>query len=208
MAKATRSARRSPRSARSTPRGAASSRKVPARKGAARSGRRRTGRRSGSDGVTEGVANTGNTLGGMPIRTLTPHLVVEPAAEAIEWYAKVLGAKELNRVPLPNGRIMHAVLRVGDTAFMLADPFGPAPKEMAGAYVHVQDKGIERMWQRAVENGATVVLPLANQFWGDRYGQLRDPFGQLWSFGWPAKMGEAERQRLQQEAMRQMAQAP
>jgi len=111
-------------------------------------------------------------------------------------------------VPLPNGRIMHAVLRVGDTAFMLADPFGPAPKEMAGAYVHVQDRGIERMWQKAVDNGATVVMPLANQFWGDKYGQLRDPFGQLWSFGWPAKMSEAEKQRLQQEAMAQMSQAP
>jgi PhnB protein len=149
-----------------------------------------------------------NTIGGMPMRTLTPQLVVGDANAAIAWYVKVLGAKELDRRPLPNGKIMHAVLRIGDTGFMISDSFGPAPDELNGAFIHVQDKGIDAIWQRAVSNGATTILPLANQFWGDKYGQLRDPFGQVWSFGWPAKMTQAEKDRLQREAMQQMSATP
>ena len=117
------------------------------------------------------------------------------------WYAKVLGAKELSRVPLPNGRLMHAAMRLGDTLFMLADSFGPAPPKMAGVTLHVHDAGIDGMWDRAVKAGAQVVMPLADQFWGDRYGQLRDPWGHLWSFGWPTELSAAEKKRLEAEAM-------
>jgi uncharacterized glyoxalase superfamily protein PhnB len=148
------------------------------------------------------------TLGGLPMHSVTGQLVVEGAANAIAWYGKVFGAKELDRKTYPDGRIMHAVLKVGDTAFMISDSFGApgnAPKELNGAYLHIQDKGLDAMWEKAVANGAKPILPLANQFWGDRYGQFRDPFGQMWSLGWPAKMTEAEKARLQQQAMQQMA---
>lgn len=142
------------------------------------------------------------------MRTVTPQLVVGDADAAIAWYAKVFGAKELDRKPLPDGRIMHAVLRLGDTAFMISDSFGPAPSELNGAFIHVQDKGVDAFWERALANGAKPILPLANQFWGDKYGQLRDPFGQIWSLGWPAKMTQAEKDRLKQEADAQMAAVP
>lgn len=148
------------------------------------------------------------TLGGRPMSSLTGQLVVDGAADAIKWYGKVFGAKELDRKPMPDGRIMHAVLRLGDTAFMISDSFGGpgnAPAELNGAFLHIQDKGIDAMWDKALANGAKPILPLANQFWGDRYGQLRDPWGQMWSLGWPAKMTEAERKRLQDKAMASMA---
>ena len=144
-----------------------------------------------------------------PMRTVTGQLVVEPASDAIAWYTKVFGAKELIRQPLPNGRIMHAMLQLGDTAFMVADPFGgSAPKELNGAFLHVYHKDAQRMWDRALANGATATLPLEPQFWGDTYGQLRDPFGQLWSLSWKAYLTEAQKQRLQAQMMGQMANAP
>lgn len=146
-----------------------------------------------------------NTIGGRPMNTLTGQLVVDGAAKAIEWYGLAFGAKELDRRPMPDGRIMHAVLLMGNSAFMISDSFGPAPKELSGAFLHIQDKGIDKMWERAIAHGASPILPLANQFWGDRYGQLRDPFGQTWSLGWPAKMTAQEKTRLQQEAMATMA---
>ena len=140
------------------------------------------------------------------MRTVTPNLVPTDCAAALDWYADVLGAKELARMPGPGGKVMHAMMQVGDTVLMLSDNFGPPieTQQQACAFLHVHDKGIQRLWDRAVDEGATVVMPLANQFWGDRYGQLRDPFGITWSFGWPAKMTSAEKERLEREAMQQM----
>lgn len=140
------------------------------------------------------------------MRTITPNLVLDDCAGAMDWYRDVLGAKELARMPGPGGKIMHAMMQLGDTMFMLSDNFGPPldPTAVPCATLHVHDRGIQRLWDRAVAEGASVKMPLANQFWGDRYGQLRDPFGQSWSFGWPAKMTAAEKERLEQEAMQQM----
>ncbi len=149
-----------------------------------------------------------NAPAAIPMRTLTGQLVLGDAATAMTWYSKCFGAKELNRVPLPDGKIMHAVMRIGDTDFMLSDSFGQAPAAMSGAYLHIQDKGIRAMWDKAIANGATAFMPLANQFWGDTYGQLRDPFGQLWSFGWPAKMTQAEKDRLQVQQMANFNKGP
>ncbi|MHB8634341.1 MAG: VOC family protein [Thermoplasmatota archaeon] len=142
-------------------------------------------------------------LAGRPMKSVTGQLIVEPAAQAIEWYGKVFGAKELDRKPMPDGRIMHSVLQIGDTIIMVSDPFkqGTAPKELNGAFLHIQDKTIDAMWSKAIASGASATMPLANQFWGDRYGQLRDPFGQMWSFGWPAKMTEVEKHKLMKQAM-------
>lgn len=157
--------------------------------------------------VTLREAKVEGKLAGRPMHSVTGQLIIDGAKEAIAWYGKVFGAKELDRKPMPDGRVMHAVLQVGDTMFMISDPFQPgsAPKELNGAYLHIQDKGIDAMWGKALAGGATPLMPLANQFWGDRYGQLRDPFGQVWSFGWPAKMTAAEQKRLQDEANRHMA---
>lgn len=174
------------------------------------SGRATSGRAtSRTQGVNVTLREKGTTvegnLGGRPMHSITGQLVVDGAADAISWYTKVFGAKELARNPYPDGRIMHAVLSLGDSAFMISDSFGKAPAELNGAYLHIQDKGLDAMWEKALATGAKPVLPLANQFWGDRYGQLRDPWGQIWSLGWPAKMTEAEKKRLQQEAMSTMA---
>ena len=212
MAKTNRTSSRSNRS-RPTNRtkGRTAARKASGKRGTTPSARRGTnggGRATVTLREKNAPKDAPNTIGGMPMHTLTPQLVVGDAAGAIDWYSKVFGAKELDRRPLPNGKIMHAVLRIGDTGFMISDSFGPAPDELNGAFIHIQDKGIDTFWERAQSNGATTILPLANQFWGDKYGQLRDPFGQVWSFGWPAKMTQAEKDRLQREAMQQMSTPP
>ena len=183
-----------------------------ASKGAGGAGRSERSRANGTrkgkadgTGLTWGDESTG---GKVPMHTVTPNLVPTDCAAALDWYGKVFGAKELARMPGPGGRIMHAMMRVGDTVVMLSDNFGPPtqPEATACAFLHIHDKAIQRFWDRAVEEGATVVMPLANQFWGDRYGQLRDPFGITWSLGWPAKLTAAEKGRLEREAMQQMAQ--
>jgi uncharacterized glyoxalase superfamily protein PhnB len=141
----------------------------------------------------------------LDLRMVTPLIVADGASNAIAWYKKVFGAKELSRKVQPDGKLMHAAIQIGDSIVMLADPFGPAPPKMMGVTLHIQAPTIERLWASAVANGATVELPLANQFWGDKYGQLRDPFGHQWSFGWPVKMTPAEKAKLEREAMQMMA---
>jgi len=116
--------------------------------------------------------------------TLTPHLVVKDAAKAIKFYEKALGAAELFRMEAPGGRIGHAELQLGDSRFYIADemPGGSllAPKQASvGLHVYVAD--CDALFRRAVAAGATVVMPLTDMFWGDRYGQVRDPFGHVWS---------------------------
>ncbi|HUR62628.1 MAG TPA: VOC family protein [Candidatus Thermoplasmatota archaeon] len=142
-------------------------------------------------------------------RNVTPMLVIDGASAAIAWYTKVFGAKELSRQPLPTGKLMHAAIQVGDSILMLADAFdGPAPKQMVGVTLHIQSPSIDRFWNNAVAGGASVLMPLENMFWGDRYGQLRDPFGHTWSLGWPAKMTQAEKDAAQRKSMEQMAKYP
>jgi len=196
-----------PKTTRSTT-GRTSKRTTRATKTAKPKAAKRNGRTTAKANVTlrEAGPKVEGLLGGEPMRSVTGQLIIDGATDALAWYAKVFGAKELDRKPMPDGRIMHAVLKIGNTSFMVSDPFEPGSlgRSLNGAFLHVQDKGIDAMWQRAIANGATAEMPLANQFWGDRYGQLRDPWGQKWSLGWPAKMTEAEKQRLMQEAMQQM----
>jgi PhnB protein len=202
--------RKASRSRKTTSRTAARTRK-PAGKATGRGSR--TGRSARPKGKT-GATGTGLTWGEdggkgpqVPMRTITPNLVPTDCAAALDWYAEVFGAKELARMPGPDGRVMHAMMQVGDTVVMLSDNYGPPtqPDAAACAFLHVHDKAIQRFWDAAVGQGATVVMPLANQFWGDKYGQLRDPFGITWSLGWPAKMTPAEKERLEREAMQQMS---
>lgn len=120
---------------------------------------------------------------------LTPHLVAKGAAEAIEFYKRAFGAEELSRMPMPDKdgqeKVGHAELRIGDSRLFLADEFpdygsvGPNGSSPVTLHLYVTDA--DEAFARAVEAGATVSMPLADQFWGDRYGKLVDPFGHHWS---------------------------
>jgi PhnB protein len=179
-------------------------RKAPSGKPASRAGRSRASAKATKTDLTWGKEDGGPQV---PMHTITPNIVPTDCAAALDWYAKVFGAKELARMPGPGGRIMHAMMQVGDTVVMLSDNFGPPidPDATACAFLHVHDKAIQRFWDDALAEGAAEVMPLADQFWGDKYGQFRDPFGITWSLGWPANLSKAEKDRLEREAMQQMA---
>ena len=127
---------------------------------------------------------------------LSPSLVVDDAAAAIDFYVKAFGATEYGRVPHPDGRLVHAALDINGSMVMLNDDFpemtegkSTTPKSLGGTPVtiHLQVTDVEAAFQRAVEAGAEVVAPLEDQFWGDRYGVVRDPFGHVWSLGQPMR---------------------
>jgi PhnB protein len=119
--------------------------------------------------------------------TVSPYIAVEDAARAIEFYVKAFGAKELERMEAPGGSIGHAALEFGDSRIMLSDPFPQAstrpPKELGGTsasvFMYVED--VDAVVKRAVDAGATVTMEVADQFWGDRFGTITDPFGHVWS---------------------------
>ena len=120
------------------------------------------------------------------MHTITPHFVVRDAARAAEWYTAVFGAVERSRVPLPNGKIMSLELRIGDSTVMIADEFPEmdvlSPLSVGGTAVvfNVYTSDVDGLWQRAVEAGAEIAHPLRDAFWGDRQGQVIDPFGHKW----------------------------
>ena len=119
--------------------------------------------------------------------TVTPYLAVDDAAEAIAYYKKAFGAKERMRMDAPGGKVGHAELEIGDSLVMLSDPFPQAstrpPKELGGTsvsvFLYVED--VDAVVKQAADAGATVTMEVADQFWGDRFGSVRDPFGHLWS---------------------------
>ncbi|HLX61360.1 MAG TPA: VOC family protein [Planctomycetota bacterium] len=119
--------------------------------------------------------------------TLTPYLIVSDAAKAIEFYKKAFGAEELFRSLAPGGRIMHARLKVGDSVLMLSDEFpqgsATSPQTLHGtaSMIHMYVPDADAVFLQSVAAGATVRMPMLDAFWGDRYGQLADPFGHLWS---------------------------
>jgi PhnB protein len=120
--------------------------------------------------------------------TLTPHLVVKNASNAIEFYKKAFGAEEIRRASTPDGKsLMHAELQIGDSRLMLVDEFPEmdcrGPQSIGGTPVtiHMFVKDVDAAFSRAVAAGAEVKMPLDNMFWGDRYGVLTDPFGHSWS---------------------------
>jgi len=121
------------------------------------------------------------------MHTITPHIALRNAAQAIEFYKKAFGAEELGRSLTPDGKIMHAAIRIGDSLIMMNDEFpnmGSSSAEALGGTnvtLHIQTEDVDSLFDRAVKAGAKPTMPLANQFWGDRYGQVVDPFGQRWS---------------------------
>ena len=136
--------------------------------------------------------------------TIMPHIVVRGVAEAIEWYTRALGAHELLRNPGPDGKsIMHSELLLGDSRFFVVDEFPGAmvsPTALGGTPVtlHLYVRDVDALFNRAVEAGATVLMPVADQFWGDRYGILRDPFGHRWSMA--SRIEDLSPKKLQDRA--------
>jgi PhnB protein len=121
------------------------------------------------------------------MHTITPHIVLRNAAQAIDFYKKAFGAEELGRSLTPDGKIMHAMIRIGDSLLMMNDEFpnmGCSSAETLGGTnitLHIQTEDVDSLFDRAVKAGAKATMPVADQFWGDRYGQVTDPFGQRWS---------------------------
>lgn len=121
------------------------------------------------------------------MRTVTPHLVCNGAADAIEFYKKAFNAVELGKVPGPEGKLLHAVIRIGDSPVMLVDEFPDhnalGPKSLKGSPVtiHLYVQDVDAVFNHAVAAGAKSTMPVTDMFWGDRYGLLEDPFGHHWS---------------------------
>ena len=138
-------------------------------------------------------------MGGMAIEvhpSVSPHLVVGDGAAAIDFYVKAFDAVELGRVPGPDGRLMHAALQINGSTVMLNDDFpeyndgkSSTPTALGGTPVtiHLTVTDVDAKFQQAIDAGATVIAALEDQFWGDRYGVLRDPFGHHWSLGQPVR---------------------
>lgn len=119
--------------------------------------------------------------------TLTPHLICAGASDAIAFYKKAFGAVELNRLEGPGDKIMNAALRIGDSVVMLVDEapewtcFGPKTLKGSSVTLHLFVPDVDASFAQAVAAGATPTMPPAEMFWGDRYGQVQDPFGHNWS---------------------------
>jgi PhnB protein len=121
--------------------------------------------------------------------TLTPFLTVRDASRAIEFYKAAFGATERGVAKSPDGKVMHAELKIGDSIIMLSDEFPEfgslSPQSIGGSGMglHIYLDGVDAAFDRAVKAGAQVEMPVMDQFWGDRYGRLKDPFGHKWSIG-------------------------
>ena len=129
-----------------------------------------------------------NTAPAKVISGVAPYLMVKDANAAGEFYEAAFGAKETARSATPDGKLMHLHLYINGGSLMLSDPFpehGHPAEVPAGFTLHLQVDDAQTWWDRAVKAGAEVVMPLQDMFWGDRYGQLRDPSGVLWSIGGP-----------------------
>jgi len=121
------------------------------------------------------------------MHTITPHLVCKGASDAIEFYKKAFNAVERTRLPGPDGTVMHAMLGIGDSTVMLGEEFpncgrsGPLTLKGSPVTLHLYVKDVDASFAQAVEAGAKVIMPVADMFWGDRYGVIEDPFGHSWS---------------------------
>ena len=139
--------------------------------------------------------------------TVTPELAVEGGVAALEFYCKAFGAKELRRQVTPGGKLVHGRIRIGDSIVMLSDLFPGtdrvAPSNVGSSTValHIYTNDVEKLWNRAVDAGAKVTMPLEDQFWGERYGHLIDPFGHHWSLSQRIRMSKAVREAKRKEAM-------
>jgi PhnB protein len=130
--------------------------------------------------------------------SVTPYLTVNNGSNAIDFYKKAFDAEELFRETMPDGKILHARMRIGDSIVRLSDEFSGSPHKSPASLgattvtLHIYTENVDRLWQQAVQAGAKVIMSLDNQFWGERYGMLVDPFGHQWSMSMVIKMSSEE----------------
>jgi uncharacterized glyoxalase superfamily protein PhnB len=145
------------------------------------------------------------------MRHLSPHLVCAGAAAAIDFYKRAFGATELVRLAGPDGKLMHGSISIDGSSVLLVDEnrdYGMlSPKALGGTPVtiHLIVEDADAFSARAVDAGATVVMPLADAFWGDRYGVIEDPFGHRWSIATPLRSAPMSMDQLRQAAAEAMA---
>jgi len=145
--------------------------------------------------------------------TITPGLTMKNTAQAIDFYKAVFGATEIMRMPGPGGMIMHAEMQIGDSRIMLADEFpgmscAPTPGAMNASSLFLYFNNVDAIFDRAVAAGAKVDMPVTNQFWGDRYGKITDPFGHQWGLAQHVEdVAPEEMMRRSQEWTAKMAKA-
>jgi len=144
--------------------------------------------------------------------TVTPHLTVRDGNRAIEFYKKAFGAQVLHVMPAPGGKVMHAAFKIGDSIVMLNDEFpehggasAPPATGGSGVALHVYLENVDAAFDRAVSAGASVKMPPMDMFWGDRYGQVIDPFGHRWSLATHIRdVTPEEMKQAQEEAFSKM----
>jgi len=143
--------------------------------------------------------------------TLTPSLTVRDAARAIDFYKRAFGAEQIGVMKGPDGKVMHAELRIGDSLLMLADEFPEygslSPQSIGGTgmSLHIYIEDVDSAFDRATKAGANVEMPVTDMFWGDRFGKLVDPFGHKWSIATRKReMSSAEIEKAQDEFMKQL----
>lgn len=147
-----------------------------------------------------------DTVEAMGVHCVTPHLVCAGAAEAIAFYKEAFGASEMARIPGPDGKLIHASVMINGSSVMLVDEYPEmgalAPTTLKGTPVtiHLTVEDVDAFAAKAVAAGARVIMPVADQFWGDRYGVIADPFGHHWSIATPGK-----EQPSMEEIQRRMA---
>lgn len=118
---------------------------------------------------------------------MIPHLICSDASAAIDFYRRAFGAVEVSRTGPPNGKLMHAMLRIGGSPLMLMDEdpqcgaFGPTSLKGSPVGIHFYVEDVDAAFERAIEQGATAKVPPVDMFWGDRFSALTDPFGHTWS---------------------------
>jgi PhnB protein len=143
--------------------------------------------------------------------TITPSIIVRDAAAAIDFYVRAFGAEEIGRMPAPDGSIMHAEIRIGDSLIMLGEESeqwgtrSPLSTNGNPGSLHIYVDDADAAFARALEAGATTTYPLENAFWGDRYGKVKDPFGHEW--GIATRVKELTPEEMQQAATEWMATA-
>jgi len=144
-------------------------------------------------------------------RTITPHLVCRNAKKAIEFYQQAFGAENVRTHLTPDGSVMHAELKIGDSLVMLGEEYpawnvlSPQTIGNTSVFIHIYTDDVDSLYQRAVSAGCTATMPVMDQFWGDRYGQVMDPYGHRWSIATHVEdVPEEEMEERGRVAMAQM----
>ena len=119
--------------------------------------------------------------------TITPSIVLSNSKEAIEFYKKVFDAREIYQMPTPDGKTMHAMIQIGDSFVMMSDEFpqmgtrSPATVGGTSITIHLYVEDADKVYNKAIDAGATPTMPMMDMFWGDRFGSVLDPFGHSWA---------------------------